>query len=66
MSHNCWPVLLKIRQGVDAPVVLTVWRDNLGGIVLGVDEGDGAKVVLVPLSGGEVADLTAALNGVTL
>jgi hypothetical protein len=45
-----------------APTKVTVWLDNLGGIVLGIDHGDGRKVAVVPLPPDAAEDIAAALH----
>jgi hypothetical protein len=44
-----WAPLFRHREGSLAPVMVTLYRDNLGGLVLFMDEGDGTKVIGVPL-----------------
>lgn len=57
-----WEPLYRYRTGTLVPVAITLYRDNLGGLVLFVDEGDGAKVVGVPLPADEADDLAAAIR----
>jgi len=45
-----WEPLLRLRQGELAPVQTTVWRDGDGDLLLFMDEGDGSKVIGIPLS----------------
>ena len=53
---SSWTELLKLRQPTDPnypgdpATVVTIHLDNFGGIVLFIDEGDGEKVIGIPLS----------------
>lgn len=63
-----WTVLHRYIAPVDPdypslPAKVTLWRDNLGGLVLGMDIGDGAKVILQPLPGEEAEDFAFAMLG---
>jgi hypothetical protein len=57
-----WEPLFRHREGDLAPVMVTLYRDNLGGLVLFMDEGDGAKVVGISLSDDLADDLAAAIH----
>lgn len=62
-----WKVLYRYRGFGDPDYgtpgsVITLWLDNLGGLMLGMDVGDGKKVTVLPLPRSEVGDLTAALH----
>lgn len=62
-----WTVLHRYRTPIDpdyggATSTITVWLDNFGGLVLGMDEADGAKVIIIPLSRSEAEDLAVALH----
>lgn len=57
-----WERLLRLRQGAECPVVLTVYLDDFGGLVLYMDEGDGAKVCGMPLSDDERQKLSEVLQ----
>jgi hypothetical protein len=51
---NDWTVLYRYRTPVDpdyggAPSTITLWLDNLGGLVLGMDQADGEKTIAIPL-----------------
>ncbi len=61
-----WIEIWKYRTPLDpdyggSTSTATLWRDNLGGLVLGMDERDGEKVVLLPLPAPDVEDLAAAI-----
>jgi hypothetical protein len=43
---------------------ITLWLDNLGGLMLGMDSRDGEEIIILPLPRGEVPDLAAALHAV--
>ncbi len=62
-----WVKLWTFRTPVDPDYggptsTATLWRDNLGGLVLGMDERDGEKVVLLPLADTDADDLAAAIR----
>lgn len=62
-----WAVLHQYVAPIDpdyggAPAKVTLWLDNLGGLVLGMDEGDGAKVIAQPLPRVAAQELGAALR----
>jgi hypothetical protein len=57
-----WAPLFRHREGSLAPVMVTLYRDNLGGLVLFMDEGDGTKVIGVPLPDDLADDLAAAIH----
>lgn len=40
----------------------TLWRDNLGGLALGMDDRDGEAVIILPLSADDADDLAAAIH----
>jgi hypothetical protein len=63
-----WTRLYQYRTPIDPDYggptsTVTVWLDNLGGIVLGMDERDGRKVILLPLARDDARDLAIALHG---
>lgn len=62
-----WTVLHRYVTPIDpdhggAPTTVTVWRDNLGGLVLGIDEADGRRKVAIPLPRAAAKGLGAALQ----
>lgn len=66
MTSSSWTVLHRYRAPLDPdyagpPAVLTVWKDNLGGIVVGINQGDGATVALMPIPAKERAALAVAI-----
>jgi hypothetical protein len=66
-AASSWETIFRYRAPIDpdypsAPTVVTLHRDNMDGLVLFVDEGDGAQVTGVPLPGTEALDLAAAIN----
>ncbi|MGZ6576562.1 MAG: hypothetical protein ACXVHX_39120 [Solirubrobacteraceae bacterium] len=61
-----WVTLWRFRTPVDPDYggptsTATLWRDNLGGLVLGMDVGDGERVVVLPLPADDATDLAAAI-----
>lgn len=66
-SRSSWETAWRYRTPVDPDyggptTTVTLYRDNLGGLVLFVDEGDGSKVVGVPLPTDDADDLAAAIH----
>lgn len=63
-----WRQLFKAVQPVDPdwppmstpPASITLWLDNLGGLMLGMESAAGKRVIL-PVSDGEATDLAIAL-----
>ena len=63
---SAWQVLWKHRTPIDpdhgGPTsTATLWLDNLGGLVLGMDQGDGERVIVLPISSDDADDLAAAI-----
>lgn len=63
-----WETLYRYTGPIDpdyggAPTSISVWRDNLGGLVLGIDAGDGEQVLAVPISDSVAEDLAMTLLG---
>lgn len=66
-SQSSWSTAWQYRTPIDPDygdptTTVTLYRDNLGGLVLFVDEGDGVKVVGVPLPEADAEDLAAAIH----
>jgi hypothetical protein len=66
-ASSAWSVLWKFRTPLDpdyggATSTATLWRDNLGGLVLGMDYADGERVIVLPLSDEVMDDLAAAIH----
>lgn len=64
---STWTTLWKFRTPLDpdhggATSTATLWRDNLGGLVLGMDYADGERVIVLPLSDEDMDDLAAAIH----
>jgi hypothetical protein len=64
---STWTTLWKFRTPIDpdhggATSTATLWRDNLGGLVLGMDYADGERVIVLPLSDEDMDDLAAAIH----
>lgn len=62
-----WTEVWKFRTPVDpdyggATSTATLWRDNLGGLVLGMDQADGERVIVLPISADDADDLAAAIH----
>lgn len=67
MSGQNWRRLYQYRTPIDPDYggptsTITLWLDNLGGLVLFMDERDGEKVIGIPIPAAEVADFAAALR----
>ncbi len=64
---NEWQVLYRYRTPIDPDYggptsTISLWLDNLGGLVLGMDRRDGEKVIVMPIGRDEALDLAAALH----
>ncbi len=64
---EAWSPLWRYRSPIDPDYggptsVATLWRDNLGGLLLGIDHGDGATVALLPIPVADMDDLGAAIR----
>lgn len=64
---SAWAVIWRHRTPVDPDLggptsTVTLWRDNLGGLVLGMDQGDGKKVIVLPIGDDDMDDLAAAIH----
>jgi hypothetical protein len=67
MSGSDWQQLFRYRGPGDPDYgtpgsVINLWLDNLGGLMLGMDVGDGEKVIVLPLPRDEADDLIVALH----
>ena len=61
-----WRTLFKAFQPVDPdypspPSSISLWLDNLGGLMLGMDLHEGEKRIILPLSDDEARDRAFAL-----
>lgn len=61
-----WEVLWRFRTPIDpdhgGPTsTVTLWQDNLDGLALGMDYGDGQSVIVLPIPGDDLDDLCAAV-----
>lgn len=64
---SAWKILHRYRTPIDPDYggptsTLTLWLDNLGGLVLGMDIQDGKKVAVLPLPEEVAEDLAIALH----
>jgi hypothetical protein len=62
-----WDILFRYRTPVDPDYggptsTITLWRDNLGGLILGMDIADGKKVAVLPLPDDAAEELVIALH----
>lgn len=62
-----WTQLWQFRTPIDpdhgGPTsTAKLWSDNLGGLVLALDDRDGEKVILLPIPSGAADDLAAAIR----
>jgi hypothetical protein len=67
MSTTDWQKLYQYRTPIDPDYggptsTITLWLDNLGGLVLFMDERDGEKVIGIPIPATEAEDFAAALH----
>lgn len=65
-ASSAWVAVWKYRTPIDPEyggptTVATLWRDNLGGLVLGIDQADGQTVTALPLPAADADDLAAAI-----
>lgn len=48
--------------GPDEPARVTLWRDNLGGLMLGMQTRGREKIIILPVTRAEARDLADALR----
>lgn len=63
-----WIRLYQYRTPIDPDYpgptsTINLWRDSLGGLMLGMDSRDGEKVLIMPISEDDAHDLADALRG---
>jgi hypothetical protein len=62
-----WTRVYQYRTPIDPDYggptsTVTLWLDNLGGLVLFMDARDGEKVIGIPIPSDEIEDFAAALH----